>query len=128
MKSKTLLLLTLTILGCSALSRNQEPAWFPAKIVMIEKEYANIDTDLTAPQLATKGITQGSMFNVKYKNHQMTALLGKDYGDVDKGKWIALIEKEGNLQIAISFGHAATEIGCAAGDTIYLQAAPPENN
>ena len=124
MKRIALPLLTLVLLSCSILPGRSSQKWFPASVVMIEKEYANIDTDLTGPQLAEHGITQGSTFNVKYKEHRMTAFLGKDYSDVDRGKWIALIEKEGNLQLAISFGHAATEIGCKAGDTLYLQALP----
>ena len=49
------------------------------------------------------------------------ALLGKSYGDVARGDWVALIEEDGNLQLALRFGHAATEIGCAVGDTLYIE-------
>lgn len=117
----TLAALTFVLLGCSTITRNQEPAWIPATVVMIEEEYANIDLNLTGTQLADHGIVHGSTFNVKYKDHQMTAFLGKDYADVEKGRWIALIEQEGNLQLAISFGHAATAIACKPGDTIMIQ-------
>jgi len=108
------------VVACS----EPEPEWFPAPVVMIEDEYKNIDTNLTAPQLAEKGIVHGTTFNVKFKEHRLKALLGNDYSDVEKGEWIAIIEQAGNLQLAISFGHAATKISCTAGDTLYIQAIP----
>ena len=114
----------LLLVGFIAACSDPDPEWFPAPVVMIEEEYKNMDTNLTAPQLAEKGIVHGTTFNVKFKEHRMKAFLGKDYSDVEKGEWIAIIEQAGNLQVAISFGHAATEIGCAAGDTLYIQSVP----
>jgi S-adenosylmethionine hydrolase len=117
----TLILLSTGLMACTSARKALEPTWFPANVVRISKEYANINTDLTAPQLAEHGIAHGTTFDVKFGDRQMKALLGKKYSDVDKGKWIALIEEDGKLQLAISFGHAATDISCKEGDTLYIQ-------
>ena len=56
-----------------------EPIWFPVVVVRISKEYANINTNVTQPQLAAHGIRHGTKFNVKFKDRTMEALLGKKY-------------------------------------------------
>lgn len=122
----TILILTLTTLACTSLGRKPEPAWVPAVCAFVSKEYANINTNLTAPDVAEHGIVPGSRFNVRFRDHRMQAFYGKDYNDVERGEWIALIEEKGLFQLAISYGHAATEIGCAEGDTLYVQAIPEE--
>ena len=50
----------------------------------------------------------------------MNPFLGKDYSDVPRGDWVALIEDDHKLQIAISYGHAATDLGCTVGDTLFI--------
>ena len=91
------------------------------QIVRISEEYANINTDLTGEILARHGIVVGSSFQVRYKDQTFGAVLGKNYSDVDKGEWVGLIEEDGYLQLAISFGNAATHIGCAVGDTLDIE-------
>ena len=95
--------------------------YLPARVVRISEEYANINTDVSGTTLSAYGITHQKTFTVKYGYRTMRALLGKNYGDVARGDWVGLIEEDGNLQLAISFGHAATEIGCAVGDTLYIE-------
>ena len=124
------LLLTLTV-SCSppaqSTSTNHHPAkkhpLVPALVVNISEEYANINTDMSEKKLASIGIEAGSRFTAHFEDQKIKALLGKDYSDVSRGDWIALIEEDGTLQLAISFGNAATKIGCAAGDTLYIE--PP---
>lgn len=119
------ILINMTFLSCTVIG-TRKTDWFPAKVLTISEEYANINTDITEPKLTEHGIVQGTKFEVMFENHTMKALLGKTYSDVNKGKWIALIEKDGKLQIAISFGHAATDIGCKVGDTVYIKSQPKE--
>jgi S-adenosylmethionine hydrolase len=78
---------------------------------------------MSEKKLASIGIEAGSRFTAHFEDQKIKALLGKDYSDVSRGDWIALIEEDGTLQLAISFGNAATKIGCAAGDTLYIE--PP---
>jgi S-adenosylmethionine hydrolase len=120
---KSLLFLTILIfISCAPkLQTTPKTVWFPVKVVRVSEEYANINTDLTLPDLEKHGITHGSRFNVRFKDHTMQALLGKKYSDVPKKDWVALIEEDGTLQIAISYGHAATEISCKKGDILYIE-------
>jgi len=99
----------------------QSTAYLSAHVVRISEEYANINTDVSEETLVQYGITHQSTFAVKYRGQMISALLGKSYSDVPKGDWIALIEEDGNLQLALSFGHAATELGCVVGDTLYIE-------
>ena len=124
-----ILLIILTI-GCAHRSQSssavsgmsqQLPSPIPAAVVSISEEYANINTDLSENQLAAYGITHGSNLVAHYNEQTIQALLGRDYSDVPRGAWIALIEEDGTLQLAISFGNAATQLGCAAGDTLYIE-------
>ena len=109
------------LLGCATMSRAPQPIWFPAKVVRVSEEYANINTDLTQSQLAEHGIIHGTRFDIKFGEHRIVALLGKKYTDVPRGNWIALIEEDGRLQIAVSYGHAATQITCKEGDVLYIE-------
>mgnify|MGYP003971647305 FL=1 len=124
----------LVVLVCSLTSgcahRSQMPiiraedgsvAYLMAKVVRISEEYANINTNLSGVELSKYGITDQKTFTVKYGGRTIRAFLGKDYSDVPKGNWVALIEEDGNLQLAISFGHAATDIGCIVGDALYIE-------
>jgi len=114
-----ILALILLIGGCS-IARKEEPVWFPAKVTRISKEYANINTNIAEPQLSEHGILQGVLFNVRFKDRIVAPRMAKTYTDVDRGRWVALID-DGKLQIAISFGHAATDISCKEGDVVYIQ-------
>ena len=105
---------------------NEKIGYQVGKVVRISEEYANINTDVTAPQLKSWGIADKEWFAVKFKEHAIRALLGTGYGDVAKGEWVALIEEDGKLQLAISYGNAATEIGCVVGDSLYLKALDEE--
>jgi S-adenosylmethionine hydrolase len=105
----------------AAMAADEPVAYLPAIVTRISEEYANINTDLSGVELSKHGIADQTIFTVKYGDRTIRALLAKDYGDVARGDWVALIEDDGNLQLAISFGHAATEIGCAVGDTLYIE-------
>jgi len=122
LKSTLLLLTILIAISCAPkLQTTPKAVWFPAKVVRISQEYANINTNLTLPDLEKHGITHGSRFNIRFKDHTMQTLLGKTYSDVPKKDWVALIEEDGTLQIAVSFGHAATDIGCKKGDILQIE-------
>lgn len=121
--------LLLTVTSCMLpllKSGGNEADLFPAKVVRISDEYANINTDVSDVDLSARGITHGTVFKVSFGDRTLTALLGKDYSDVPRGEWIGLIEDDGNLQLAISFGNAATDLGCTVGDTLYIVPAGAE--
>jgi S-adenosylmethionine hydrolase len=111
-----------TVLAACAPGPKPVPAGgLTANITRISEEFANINTDLSAKTLAKYGITLQESFSLRHKDHTIKVLFGKDYSDVAKGDWVGLIEEDGTLQIAISFGHAATELGAKAGDRVYIE-------
>ena len=89
-------------------------------VTRISEEFANINTDVSDTTLAEYGITHGDTFSARFGDRTIEALLGKTYKDVPKGDWIALIEDDHKLQIAISYGNAATDLECVVGDTLYI--------
>jgi S-adenosylmethionine hydrolase len=113
------LLLTVSINGC-AVTYKLEPKPLPAVIIYISEEYLNINTDLSQERLAAVGITAGTSFTSTYEGRTVQALLGTSYADVERGEWIAQIEEDGKMQLAISFGHAAMELDCSVGDTLLV--------
>ena len=123
-------LLTFALLstGCrSTMPQADSRATLTARVVSISQEYANINTDVNEEELAALGIVRGTQFTAALGQERISALLGSDYKDVPRGDWVALIERDERdstrtyLQLAISFGNAATEIGCAVGDTLYIE-------
>ena len=127
MRPKTLIplaLLTLLTAGCEIFGQRAKDPPLAAVVVRISEEYANINTDLSAKSLTAAGITQTTVFTATFKGRQITALLGSSYSDVNRGDWIAQIEDDGNMQLAISFGHAAIELNCSVGDTLFVHPPP----
>ena len=120
-------LLWLMAAGCAHFSQSasDDSPYLQTHVVRISEEYANINTDLSGKTLAKRGIVLQQSFQVRYKDREFSALLGADYSDVEHGDWVALIEEDGNLQLAISFGNAATELGCVVGDTLYITPLDP---
>ncbi len=121
--SITSFILILTVLYTSATAEHHKPATNPDLLVTvtrISKEFANINTSVSDTTLAEHGITHGDTFSARFGERTIEPFLGKDYKDVPKGEWIALIETDHKLQIAISYGHAATELKCTVGDTLYI--------
>ena len=110
------------LLSCAHLAPNpsETASLLVANVTRISEEYANINTDLSGKALARRGIVLNRTFELRHNDRTLRARLSTDYGDVGRGEWVALIEDDGFLQIAISFGHAATELGCVAGDTLYI--------
>ncbi len=121
------------IAGCESPPDPPEPAAAPemtkampekieVEVLHISEEFANINTNITREELVAKGIAEGSWIAVTYKDKTYPMLMSKDYGDVSKGDWIARIDDEDNrLQLAISFGNAATDMGVAVGDKLEIQ-------
>lgn len=116
-----LLFFVLFAAGCAMAPKPDLTQPLPARVVRISEEFANINTDIHKKTLKAYGIAQQEIFSVTFKGEKFSALLGKKYSDVERGDWIALIEEDDKLQLAISFGNAATEIGCAVGDTLYIE-------
>lgn len=113
--------------GCAVLQQSSAPATqLEAHVVRISEEYANINTDLHADRVRAAGIQVGDDFIATFGDREVEVVMGEGYGDVPRGDWVWLIEDDGTLQLAISFGHAADVIGCAVGDRVIIEAVGDE--
>ena len=92
-----------------------------ARVLRVGSEYRNVNAGIPEQMLSSLGISLGSRLLVKYGDKQFEVQMGKDYSDVPEGQWIALVNDVGNLQIAISFGHAAEALGCKVGDVVFVK-------
>ena len=111
--------------GCTMLRSASAPDLpLTANVIRISDEFANINTDVSGKTLAAAGIDRGSMFRAHFGDESIDVFFGDDYGDVDRGKWVGLIETDGKLQLAVSFGHAATVLGCDVGDHLLIAPLP----
>ena len=91
-----------------------------AKITAVGFEYANITTDLDFSALVGAGVKMGQSFEVAHGERRLKVTLGGDYGDVEVGNWVALAGDGDKVELAISFGHACTEINCTVGDVLTI--------
>ncbi len=98
-----------------------------ARIVGVDAEYANINTDVSAEQLDAHAIVLGSRFTFEYAGNAHFATFVSDYADVAKGEWLGLLGDDNTLKIAISFGQACSAIACEIGDEIIIYPASHEN-
>ena len=101
---------------------SRPPTLLPAVVVYISEQYANVNTDISRELLSAHGIVEKTHFQFRFRDRTIRALMGSSYADVARHQWIGQIEEDGNLQLAISYGHAATELGCTLGDTLYILA------
>ncbi len=118
------LILILNVFVASALADHHARPELMITVTRISEEFANINTSVSDTTLAEYGITHGDTFAARFRDRTVEPFLGRDYKDVPRGDWVALIEEDHRLQIAISYGHAATELGCAVGDTLYISTKP----
>ena len=50
--------------------------------------------------------------------------LGRTFGDVPVGEWVAVVPLQGTLKIARNFANAAEASGCRAGDALFISKRP----
>lgn len=117
---KTAAIFLLLAFASPTLADDHEPSELLVTVLRISEEYANVNTSVNDTTLAEHGIVHGVTFTARFRDRTVNPFLGKDYSDVPRGDWVALIEDDHKLQIAISYGHAATDLGCTVGDTLFI--------
>ena len=91
-----------------------------AMVVGLGESYGNLYTQFVQDDLDRLGIRQGDKFIVGMGDRSFEVLLGKDYSDVPRGRWVAFLTAEGTLKIARNFADAAKTLGCKSGDEIHI--------
>lgn len=76
--------------------------------------------------ITTLGGTQMPLRPTIRIGEQIINGLVRNYGDVESGTLIALVGSSGRLEISISHGSAAQQLGATVGDTVVIEAEPFE--
>ncbi len=93
-------------------------------VTRVELPFGNLDTSLMEPDVRSIGIAFGDSFQVRCRGKDFNVLLGKKFGDVPRGEWVAFFSLQGTLKIARNLGNAAEASGCKAGDSLFVSKSP----
>jgi hypothetical protein len=91
------------------------------RVIAINFEWGNIDTEFVYPDLERLGISKGTMFTVQFEEKSFKVMMATTYDDVQNGEWVAFITPEGFLRIARNLDSAVKLLGCEPGDNILIK-------
>lgn len=91
------------------------------RVIAINPEWGNIDTDFMYPDLERLGIRKGAIFTVQFKDKSFRVMMATTYDDVQQGEWVAFITPDGFLRIARNVESAVKLLGCKQGDRIIIK-------
>jgi DinB family protein/S-adenosylmethionine hydroxide adenosyltransferase-like protein len=89
-------------------------------VTRVELPFGNLDTSFLESDVRSIGVAAGDAFQVRCREKAFDIILGRNFGDVPRGEWVALISLPGTLKIARSFASAAEASGCKAGDSVFI--------
>jgi S-adenosylmethionine hydrolase len=92
-----------------------------ARVIAINPEWGNIDTEFVYPDLERVGISKGTIFTVQFKEKSFKVMMATNYDDVQQGEWVAFITADGFLRIARNLESAVKLLGCKQGDNIIIK-------
>ncbi len=87
--------------------------------------YGNITLDFQASDFTALGIAAGDNFTLEFGGKRVPVKLGKTYGDVPRGKYVAFFDAEDRLLIAINYGNAADALGIKVGEVASVTKSAP---
>jgi len=93
-------------------------------ILSIHPSYGNFEAGFYASDLEKLGIKKDTYFRVGFKERYFRIYYGTTYSDVLQGFWVAFVTAEGVLRVARNFADAAGFLRCQAGDVIYIEPLP----
>ncbi len=89
-------------------------------IAEVGGEYGNLDSTVPKASVEAAGISAGSTFDFTCNGTTVQVKMATTYSDVDKGDWVAFINWDDKLRVAISFGNAAEVLACKADDPVTV--------
>ena len=93
-------------------------------VTRVELPFGNLDTSIVESDVRSIGIAPGDSFQVRCGDKTVDIFLGRGFGDVSVGEWVALFSLQGTLKIARNRVSAAEASGCKAGDTLFVSKRP----
>jgi S-adenosylmethionine hydrolase len=83
--------------------------------------YGNLITNIPRHLVQEAGLVPGTGVHINIASRSIVASFCTTYGDVPKGQWLALVNAEGVLEIALNMDHAARSVGASAGAVVKLK-------
>ena len=78
-----------------------------APLLEVQPPFGNLTTSFVESDLQRLGLAIGDQFQVQIGDSSIEVVLGKDFSDVARGKWVALLMPAGTLSLAMNFSNAA---------------------
>ena len=93
-----------------------------AKVIAIDPNFGNLTTHFRYADFNKLGIEKGDSFELVYGKSVQRIQYVTTYSDVNRGDWLAFPTGEGNVQIAINYGHAADTLKAGVGSELLIRA------
>ncbi len=88
-------------------------------VARVQLPFGNLITSFVEADFRSIGIAAGQSFQLRCRDHTFNVLLGRGFGDVPAGEWVAFPSTQG-LTIARNLANAAEASGCKAGDSLFV--------
>ena len=83
-------------------------------VARVEQPFGNLITSFVEADFRSIGIAAGKSFQLRCRDNTFNVLLGKGFGDVPSGEWVAFLSAQRNL------ANAAETSGCMSGDSLFV--------
>ena len=88
-------------------------------LVGVQPRFGNLVTSFVEADFRSIGIAAGKSFQLRCRDNTFNVLLGRGFGDVPNGEWVAFLS-QGTFTIARNLANAAETSGCMAGDSLFV--------
>ena len=89
-------------------------------VARVELPFGNLITSFVEADFRSIGIAAGKSFRLRCRDNTFNVLLGRGFGDVPLGEWVAFLSAQGTFTIARNFANAAEMSGCMLGDSLFV--------
>ena len=89
-------------------------------VARVQLPFGNLITSFVEADFRSIGIAAGESFQLRCRDNTVNVLLGRGFGDVPLGEWVAFLSAQGTFTIARNFANAAETSGCMAGDGLFV--------
>jgi len=89
-------------------------------VARVELPFGNLITSFVEADFRSIGIAAGKSFQLRCRDNTFNVLLGRGFGDVPLGEWVAFLSAQGTFTIARNLANAAETSGCMSGDSLFV--------
>ena len=89
-------------------------------VARVELPFGNLITSFVEADFRSIGIAAGQSFQLRCRDNTFNVSLGRGFGDVPLGEWVAFLSAQGTFTIGRSFANAVETSGCISGDSLFV--------